>query len=123
MRLAEQFEDDVKRGVARIVLEEDRSIAAAPAEIRDEWDLALVAGDEVALEALRKELWEDFGIHAPDEPAPERITSGIKRLAIMHGHGVNAFGFKGKENNLKTWMARNHFDPKDLHHWNLSMYE
>ena len=121
--LAERFEDDVKRGTARIVLDEDMSIAAAPIEIREGWDVALVAGNKERLEALRKELWEDYGIHAPDQPAPKRETSGVKRLAIMHDHGITAFGFKGRAKELEKWMARNGFDADDLDHYHLDMYE
>jgi hypothetical protein len=119
--LAEEFEEAVKIGTARIVLDEDRSINAAPKEIQEEWGLALVSENEERLEALRKELWEDFGLYA--ENPPVRETSGIKRLAIMHDHGVNTFGFKGREKELHKWMARNGFDPRDLHHHNLAMYD
>ena len=121
--LAINFEAAVKENSARLILDEDRSINAAPKEIQEEWELALVAGNEEALEALRKELWEDFGIHAPDQPQSVRETSGIKRLAIMHDHGVNAFGFKGREQELRKWMARNGFDPSDAHHYNLDMWD
>jgi hypothetical protein len=121
--LAINFEAAVKDWTASIILEEDTSINAAPKEIQQEWEVALVAGNQEALEALRKELWEDFGIHAPDEPAPVRETSGIKRLAIMHDHGVNAFGFKGREQELRKWMDQNGFNPSDAHHYNLDMWD
>jgi len=52
----------------------------------------LVSGDEERLEGVLTELWEEYGIHA--ENPLVRETSGIKRLAIIHDEGVNAFGFK-----------------------------
>jgi hypothetical protein len=58
----------------------------------------------------------------PQNP-PARETSGIKRLAIMHDHGVNAFGFKGREKELERWMAENGFNSSDLHHSNLDLYD
>jgi hypothetical protein len=37
--------------------------------------------------------------------------------------GVNAFGFKGREKELERWMAENGFNPSDLHHSNLDLYD
>jgi hypothetical protein len=65
---------------------------------------ALVSSDENRLERVLTELWEEYGI---EEDAPERETSGIKRLAIMHDDGVNAFGFKGDPHKLLEWMSAN----------------
>jgi hypothetical protein len=44
--LAVSFEECVKDGTARIVLNEDTSINAAPKELQEEYELALVSGDE-----------------------------------------------------------------------------
>jgi hypothetical protein len=87
--LAISFVEDVKTGTANIALDEDTSINAAPKELQEEYELALVSGDEERLEGVLTELWEEYGIHA--ENPPVRETSGIKRLAIMHDDGVNAF--------------------------------
>ena len=86
------FEDCVKNETARIALDEDTSINAAPKELQEEYELALVSGDKERLEGVLTELWEEYGIHGENPPVQE--TSGIKRLAIMHDDGVNAFGFK-----------------------------
>ena len=105
--LASSFEGRVKDGTAEIVLDEDTSINAAPDELREEYELASVAGDKERLERVLTELWEEYGIHAEDPP--EREASGIKRLAIMHDDGVNAFGFKGDRKKLTKWMRKNGF--------------
>ena len=47
--LAVSFEECVKDGTARIVLNEDTSINAAPKELQEEYELALVSGDEERL--------------------------------------------------------------------------
>ena len=60
---------------------------------------------------------EDYGIHGKNPPARE--TSGIKRLAIMHDDGVNAFGFK-HPNILLEWMIANGFPVRDV---NLALYD
>jgi len=49
---------------------------------------------------------------------PVRETSGIKRLAIMHDDGVNAFGFK-QPDILLEWMIANGFPVRDV---NLALY-
>jgi hypothetical protein len=105
--LAVSFEECVKDGTARIVLDEDTSINAAPKELQEEYELALVSGDEERLEGVLTELWEEYGIHA--ENPPVRETSGIKRLSIMHDDGVNAFGFNGNKEQLVKWMIANRF--------------
>jgi hypothetical protein len=103
------------------LLEENTSLEAAPKELREAYEKALVAGNKEQIEELLTELWEEYGIDGED--APERETSGIKRIAVMCDHGVNAFGFKGKTKQLLEWMLRNGFDPDDTHHFNLSMYD
>ena len=90
--LAISFVEGVKTGTANIALDEDTSINAAPKVLQEEYELALVSGDEERLEGVLTELWEEYGIHGENPPVQE--TSGIKRLAIMHDDGVNAFGFK-----------------------------
>ena len=108
--LAVSFEENVIAGTAQIVLDEDTSIDAAPKELQEEYEKALVSGDEYRLERVLAELWEEYGI---EEDAPERETSGIKRLAIMHDDGVNAFGFKGDPHKLLEWMSANGFPIQD----------
>ena len=73
--LAVSFEECVKDGTARIVLDEDTSINAAPKELQEEYELALVSGDEERLEGVLTVLWEEYGIHG--ENPPVRETSGI----------------------------------------------
>jgi hypothetical protein len=102
---------------ANIALDEDTSINAAPKELQEEYELALVSGDEERLEGVLTELWEEYGIHA--ENPPVRETSGIKRLAIMHDDGVNAFGFK-QPDILLEWMIVNGFPVRDV---NLALYD
>ena len=87
-----------------------------PKELQEEYELALVSGDEERLEGVLTELWEEYGIHA--ENPPVRETSGIKRLAIMHDDGVNAFGFK-QPDILLEWMIANGFPVRDV---NLALY-
>jgi hypothetical protein len=48
--LAISFEECVKRGTATILLDEDTSINAAPKELQEEYELALVSGDKERLE-------------------------------------------------------------------------
>ena len=60
--------------------------------LQEEYELAQVSGDKERIEEVLTILWEDYGIHGKNPPARE--TSGIKRLAVMHDDGVNAFGFK-----------------------------
>ena len=48
--LAISFVEDVKTGTANIALDEDTSINAAPKELQEEYELALVSGDEERLE-------------------------------------------------------------------------
>jgi hypothetical protein len=43
--LAISFEECVKRGTAKIALDEDTSINAAPRELQEEYELAQVSGD------------------------------------------------------------------------------
>ena len=43
--LAISFEDCVKTGTAKIALDEDTSINAAPGELQEEYELAQVSGD------------------------------------------------------------------------------
>src|ERR1700730_7621365 len=116
--LAISFVEDVKTGTANIALDEDTSINAAPKELQEEYELALVSGDEERLEGVLTELWEEYGVHA--ENPPVRETSGIKRLAIMHDDGVNAFGFKGHPDILLEWMIANGFPVRDV---NLALYD
>ena len=78
--LAVSFEECVKDGTARIVLDEDTSINAAPKELQEEYELALVSGDEERLEGVLTELWEEYGIeeNAPMrgcKPKPPKIPS------------------------------------------------
>ena len=47
--LAVSFEECVKDGTARILLDQDTSINAAPKELQEEYELALVSGDEERL--------------------------------------------------------------------------
>ena len=47
--LAISFVEDVKTGTANIALDEDTSINAAPKELQEEYELALVSGDEERL--------------------------------------------------------------------------
>ena len=117
--LAENFELCVKDGSAEIVLDEDLSINAAPTELREEYELALVSGDKERLEEVLTELWEEYGI---PEHTPYRETSGIKRLAIMHDDGVNAFGFKGDAEKLIQWMRENRFRESSIEML-LSLYD
>ena len=116
--LAVSFEECVKDGTARIVLDEDTSINAAPKELQEEYELALVSGDEERLEGVLTVLWEEYGIHG--ENPPIRETSGIKHLAIMHDDGVNTFGFKGHPDILLEWMIENGFPLRNV---NLALYD
>jgi hypothetical protein len=116
--LAVSFEECVKDGTARIVLDEDTSINAAPKELQEEYELALVSGDEERLEGVLTVLWEEYGIHG--ENPPIRETSGIKHLAIMHDDGVNTFGFKGHPDILLEWMIENGFTLRNV---NLALYD
>ena len=47
--LAVSFEECVKDGTTRIALDQDTSINAAPKELQEEYELALVSGDEERL--------------------------------------------------------------------------
>ena len=104
---AQAFEQSVNGGHAEIRVDEDTSINAAPDEVREEYELALVAGDPERLENILTELWEDYGIN-PENKDP-RETSGIKRIAIMHDDGVESFGFKDNPKVLRQWMRENGF--------------
>lgn len=104
-----EFYRDIEREVGVIQIDEDRSLNAAPEELRREYLDARSRGDVAAIEAALSELWEDYGI-APDDRTP-RETSGVKRIAIMHDDGVNAWGFKGKERELLRWMEDYGFEP------------
>src|SRR5260370_35472386 len=79
--LAISFVEGVKTGTANIALDEDTSINAAPEELQEEYELALVSGDEEPLEGVLTGLWEENAIHA--ENPPVRQTAGIKHLATM----------------------------------------
>ena len=85
--------------------------------LQEEYELAQVSGDKERIEEVLTILWEDYGIHGKNPPARE--TSGIKRLAIMHDDGVNAFGFK-HPNILLEWMIANGFPVRDV---NLALYD
>ena len=93
--LAISFVGGIKTETAIIALDEDTSINAAPRELQEEYELARVSGDKERIEEVLTILWEDYGIHGKNSPARE--TSSIKRLAIMHDDGVNAFGFNGNK--------------------------
>src|ERR1700737_2177623 len=84
---------------------------------QEEYELAQVSGDKERIEEVLTILWEEYGIHGKNPPARE--TSGIKRLAIMHDDGVNAFGFK-HPNILLEWMIANGFPVGDI---NLALYD
>jgi 3D (Asp-Asp-Asp) domain-containing protein len=118
--LAIDFEEAIKSNTAQLILDEDTSINAAPKELREEYELALAAGNKKQVEELLTELWEEYGIHGDTNQMPDRETSGIKRLAIMHDDGVNAFGFKGQTQQLFNWMSANGFPIEDH---NLSLYD
>ena len=47
--LAISFVEDVKTGTVNIALDEETSINAAPKELQEEYELALVSGDEERL--------------------------------------------------------------------------
>jgi hypothetical protein len=111
---ARYFEAALENDVARIIIDEDTSLEAAPEDLRNEYLLCDAAGNKERLEELHKELWEEYGIH-PDRDEP-RETSGIKRIAVMHDTGVSAYGFKGLEAALREWMTAHGFDVQD---WNL----
>src|ERR1700730_1088964 len=85
--------------------------------LQEEYELAQVSGDKERIEEVLTILWEDYGIHGKNPPARE--TSGIKRLAVMHDDGVNAFGFK-HPNILLEWMIANGFPVRDV---NLALYD
>ena len=112
------FVEGVKTGTATVALDEDTSINAAPRELQEEYELVQVSGDKERIEEVLTILWEDYGIHG--ENPPVRETSGIKRLAIMHDDGVNAFGFKGHPDILLEWMIVNGFPVRDV---NLALYD
>jgi hypothetical protein len=115
--LAISFVEGVKTETATIAIDEDTSINAAPRELQEEYELAQVSGDKERIEEVLTILWEDYGIHGKNPPARE--TSGIKRLAIMHDDGVNAFGFKHPDI-LLEWMIANGFPVRDV---NLALYD
>jgi hypothetical protein len=54
------------------------------------WDLPTSLGSRCAYQTIGR-----LRVHCKNPPARE--TSGIKRLAIMHDDGVNAFGFNGNK--------------------------
>ena len=116
--LAISFVEGVKTGTATVALDEDTSINAATRELQEEYELVQVSGDKERIEEVLTILWEDYGIHG--ENPPVRETSGIKRLAIMHDDGVNAFGFKGHPDILLEWMIVNGFPVRDV---NLALYD
>ena len=115
--LAISFVEGIKTETAIIALDEDTSINAAPRELQEEYELAQVSGDKDRIEEVLTILWEDYGIHGKSPPARE--TSGIKRLAIMHDDGVNAFGFK-QPDILLEWMIANGFPLRVI---NLALYD
>ena len=112
--------EGIKTETAIIALDEDTSINAAPRELQEEYELARVSGDKERIEEVLTILWEDYGIHGKNPPARE--TSGIKRLAIMHDDGVNAFGFNGNKEQLVKWMIANRFAGL-VCDYNLSFYD
>ncbi|MCE0499514.1 MAG: hypothetical protein LV481_16360 [Methylacidiphilales bacterium] len=112
--IAQDFERALENNAARIIIDEDTSLDAAPEELRNEYLLCEAAGNQERLEELHKELWEEYGIH-PDKDEP-RKTSGIKRIAVMHDTGVSAYGFRGMESALREWMKAHGFPVTD---WNL----
>ena len=111
---ARYFETTLEDNKARIVIDEDTSLDAAPEDLRNEFLLCEAAGNKKRLEELLDELWEEYGI-TPFKNKP-RETSGIKRIAVMHDTGVSAYGFKGMESELREWMTAHGFDVQD---WNL----
>jgi hypothetical protein len=111
---ARYFEATLEENKARIVIDEDTSLDAAPEDLRNEFLLCEAAGNKKRLEELLDELWEEYGI-TPYKNKP-RETSGIKRIAVMHDTGVSAYGFKGMESALREWMMAHGFDVQD---WNL----
>jgi hypothetical protein len=82
------------------------------------WDLPTSLGSRCAYQTIK--LLEDYGIHCKNPPARE--TSGIKRVAIMHDDGVNAFGFNGNKEQLVKWMIANRFAGL-VCDYNLSFYD
>ena len=118
--LAISFVEGVKTGTANIALDEDTSINAAPKGLQEGYELAQASGDKERIEEVLTILWEDYGIHGENPPARE--TSGIKRLAIMHDDGVNAFGFNGNKEQLVKWMIANRFAGL-VCDYNLSLYD
>jgi len=124
--LAEEFEENVKNGVARIIFEEDErkefwDDLDEELEMKKKFMQAQKSGDKARIGELLDELGNEYEIFGFDAPLPER--SGIVRIALMEGHGVHAFGFKGREDVLRKWMLSNHFDPADLHHCQLNLYD
>ena len=105
--LASNFCRNLANGGASIEIEEDRSIDAAPDELKRAYTKAKSAGDTTLLPKILEQLWEDYGID-PEDQAP-RKTSGVKRIAIMHDDGVAAWGFKGMHKALREWMNAHGF--------------
>jgi len=49
----------------------------------------------------------------PEYPSDEQ-TPGVKRVAVMHDHGVATHGFKGMDGNLRKWMDAYGFDGRGM---------
>jgi hypothetical protein len=113
--IAQDFERAMENDAARIIIDEDTSLDAAPEDLRNEYLLCKAAGNKERLEELLDELWEEYGIN-PKKEDERRETSGIKRIAVMHDTGVSAYGFLGMESALREWMTKHGFPVED---WNL----
>lgn len=105
--LATAFYHSLEKETASIQIDEDLSLAAAPAELRKAYLELKDSGDKNALEAVLVELWEEYGISPEKET--RRETSGVKRIAIMDDDGVYAWGFKGMKKFLGEWMTEHRF--------------
>jgi hypothetical protein len=112
---AKAFEDSLEDR-ARIVIDEDTSLERAPVFLQNRYWHYLEIGNEKRLHQLITILWERYGID-PDSNRP-RETSGIIRIAVMHDHGVSAYGFHGMEDDLRKWMRSHGFPVTD---WNLNV--
>lgn len=112
---AKVFEDSLEDR-ARIVIDEDTSLERAHVFLQNRYWHYLETGNEKRLHQLITILWERYGID-PDPNRP-RETSGIVRIAVMHDHGVSAYGFHGMEDDLRKWMHAHGFPVTD---WNLNV--
>ena len=112
---AKAFEDSLEDR-ARIVIDEDTSLERAPAFLQNRYWHYSEIGNEKRLNQLITILWERYGIDP--NPHRPRETSGIIRIAVMHDHGVSAYGFHGMEDDLRKWMRSHGFPVTD---WNLNI--